>query len=428
MFSSDIFNTKSIQTLGKKSLLGQGASGCVIKPPVIYEYPKKYMEYENASDSDVAKLFRTELYDDFKAELKILIGIHQKLDPQHVFTVSLKGANVFPSNVLTDKTVLNCLEKYSSEEPTEIYQIIMEDGGKELKQIPKSSISYDKFLQLFKVFLSGIQKMHSGNSRLVHRDIKPVNVLMSDTKISLIDFGISDIATNIYDKDSKIYLEYIYPYYPPEFYIASLLLKYRNNKPRFLQKLDGVIDIMQKNYFKILFKESQIPNIRNQLQDFINHIKLKDYGYHDVFNEQLAYKCDIYGIGFVLRELANKISYTSEKQKIVVYNLYNMCSEINPYKRTSLEQLITYMQDTIGDTTQKTDIVKYQDGMMYNYNIMPSYTLPVLPNNTIEGGKKKSKKTNKPKMRRLYIAKKERNDCNKKTPPRCKRSCKACCQ
>jgi serine/threonine protein kinase len=399
MFSSDIFNTKTIQTLGRRSLLGQGASGCVIKPPVLNEYTKQYVEYQNPGENDVAKLFRTELQEGFKAELKILVGI-QKIDPEHIFTVALKGANAFDSSLLTDYTVLNCLEKDSTSVHSEIYQIIMENGGKELKQVAKSSIPYTRFIELFKTFILGIKKMHS--NMLVHRDIKPVNVLLSDIKISLIDFGISDIAPNIYKKDSMAYLEYIYPFYPPEFYVASLLLKYRNDKTRFMQKLDEVMNTMQTQYFPLLFKDSQITGIRNQLQDFINHIKLHDYGYHDVFNDALAYKCDIYGIAFIIRELANKISYTSEKQKIVVYSLYTMCSEINPYKRASIDELIEFIQINIKNSA------------------------PELETNKIGAGRKSKDKQRKQPMRRLCISKIERNDCNIKTPPKCKHSSRAC--
>lgn len=344
MFSSDIFNTKSIQTLGKKSLIGKGASGCIIKPPITEEYKKEYIEYKDASPDDVSKLFRSDLEKAFKAELKIFAGIHER-DPEHKFTVALKAANAVSSSLITDNQIRACLQDNSAHILNDelIYQIIMEYGGKELTNISKNSLLFTKFLQLFRIFLTGIQRMHSFD--VIHRDIKPSNVLLSDLKFSLIDFGISEDAKRVFSKENKEYLTYLYLYYPPEFYIAGLLLKYRNDKERFIQKLDTVLDTMQSEYMKKIFKESQIYNIRNQLQDFINEIKLYNYSYHEVFDEKMAYKCDIYGIGFLVRELGNKISYSSDKEKIVIYNLYKMCTEINPYKRASLEQLISYIDE-----------------------------------------------------------------------------------
>ena len=341
MFSSDIFNTKSIQTLGKKSLIGKGASGCIIKPPITEEFKKEYIPYQNASDNDVGKLFRGDLKNAFKAELKIFAGIHER-DPNHTFTVALKGANALSKSLITEHMIRACLEDDADDM---IYQIIMEYGGKELKKITKDSVSFTTFIQLFRVFLLGIQRMHSFN--VVHRDIKPSNVLLSDMKLSLIDFGISEDAKKVFNKESKEYLTYLYLYYPPEFYMAGLLLKYRNNKKRFLEKLDTILDTMHTEYLPNIFKERQIYNIRNQLQDFINEIKINDYAYYDVFNESLAYKCDVYGIGFLIRELGNKLSYASDKEKIMIYNMYKLCSEINPYKRATLAQLISYIDNYI---------------------------------------------------------------------------------
>jgi serine/threonine protein kinase len=393
MFSTDIFNINSLKTIEKKTLIGQGSYGCVIQPAVSNNFIKEYINYDDINQEDVGKLFRPNSEDSFKKELKILNGI-QKIDIDNSFTVKLKGANAFNSSIIKDDNVLKCLDiqdnNTKSYNEQVVYQIILENGGKELYDVPKNSIQFDKFIELFKNLLRGIQKLH--NYDIIHQDIKPANILISDKKISVIDFGISDKANNIYNKNNKDILEYLYPFYPPEFYIASLLLKYRNNKERFVQKLDTVLDTMQKEYFHKLFKESQIYNIRNQLQDFINDIKLHNYDYHNVFNKELAYKCDIYGIGFIIRELANKIIYTSENQKIIVYNLYKMCTEVNPYKRTSLNDLISYIQTTS--------------------NIKSLKTLEQI------GGNKKNG------MKRLYISKIELKGCNHKTPCKCKKTYK----
>ncbi len=346
MFISNIFKTKSIKTLGKKTLIGEGSYGCVIKPAVVDKYEKIYIEYNDISDNDVGKLFRSIGEESFKKELKILKGIN-KIDPNGTFTVKLKGANAFNEKILLnqDTKIRKCLDinERTFEDKILIYQIIIENGGNEVTNVPKNSIHYESFINMLHVFLEGIKYMKSVN--LVHRDIKPPNVLISDTKISLIDFGISEEADKVFSKENIDYLSYMYPYYPPEFFISSLLMKYRNDKERFLEKLDTIIEYLEENYLNEMFKQKKIYSIINDIQDFINEIKLRNYSFHDVFNKEMAYKTDIYGISFIINEIANKIIYSNEKQKIAIYTLYKKCSEINPYKRVTIEQLLEYIKE-----------------------------------------------------------------------------------
>jgi len=129
-------------------------------------------------------------------------------------------------------------------------------------------------------------------------------------------------------------------------------MKYRNNKERFITKLDTVIESLEEQYLHTMFKEKKVYGVINEIQDFINEIKLKNYDYHDVFNNQLAFKTDIYGISFIINEMANKLVYTHDNQKIAMYNIYKMCEEINPYKRANIDQIISYI-DEIHDITVK---------------------------------------------------------------------------
>ena len=344
MYISNIFKEETLKTLGKNNLIGKGSYGCVIKPPIITNYEKIYIEYNDIAQDDVGKLFKSGGEDNFKKELKILKGINN-LDQDGDFTIKLKGANAFPDSLLlsNDNELKNCLDVKERTFKLLVYQIILENGGKEIEVLTKYSIPYEKFIRLFYIFLNGIKKMHSNN--LIHRDIKPVNVLMSDTKISLIDFGISEDADKVYSKENYSYLSYLYPYYPIEFFIASILLKYRNDKDKFQNKLDTVIDILQENYLNNMFKEKKIYSIINEIQDFINEIKLRNYSYHDIFNADMAYKCDIYSLSFIIDKFANKIIYQNESQKILIYNLYKMCSEINPLKRASIDKLLSYIDE-----------------------------------------------------------------------------------
>lgn len=345
MIFSQLFKNNSVKTMGKKTLIGEGSYGCVVKPPIIADkYVKKYVEYTDIAEDDVSKLFKNNEVSSFKNELKILIGV-QKIDPDNLFTVKLKGANSFDSYLLeNNEDVYNCLE-VSSNEKSDIYQIILENGGKEISKLPKNSINYSEMILALIVFLENLKKMHSVD--LIHRDIKPMNVLYnkSKNKLSLIDFGISEDANSVYSIDNASVLSYIYPYYPPEFYISFLLLKYRNDKVRFQQKLDDVLLNIENEYLIKFFEKSKIPAIMSSLEAFINEIKLKDYGFYDVFNASMAYKSDIYALSSIIKELANKIVYDNEKQNIGIHTLYKMCSEINPYKRPTIDNILNYIYE-----------------------------------------------------------------------------------
>lgn len=337
-------NVSIIKTLETNRILGDGSYGCVIQPPIQGPYEKVYIQYENPEYDDVGKLFKytDDSKEEFMNELNLLLSIKQ-LDPQNEFTVGIKGANSFLSSTIMQTNIIQCIESLNdnyNDINYIIYQIIEQNGGRVITDIPKYSIPFVTFLKLLRTFLLGMQKLHS--NKIVHRDIKPDNVLYSPSKISLIDFGLSEDARDVYSKKSIHILKYYYLYYPLEFYIAYNLITYKNNKSEFKASLEIVIQSIG-DYIQKLFKRSKHYCVRESLQDFINVIKLNDMSFNDVFNEDLAYKTDVYSLSFVFKSFANKIIYENDAQKIVIYNMYKMAAEINPFKRASISDLIAYL-------------------------------------------------------------------------------------
>lgn len=340
-------------------LIGDGGYGCVIQPPVVpvvhvvpgiseryaktgkdgkTRYDKTYVEYTDNRSNDIGKLFLEKRH--FVEELKLLKGI-QQIDRDSTFTVKLKGANSFNSKLLTNNSVLKCLNIYMN---TDVYQIVMEYGGKDLHKLPNYNIPFKTFMKQLRPLLEGLMKFHSYD--MIHYDIKPSNVLVSDDKISLIDFGISISADKVYTSENKR-LSSIYIYHPAELFIASFLTDYKNSHSSFQSKLETVLDEMtRQEYFENIWEENKIDMVKEELSDFIDEIISRDYSFDDVFNKNLAFKCDVYSLSFVIKEFSSKIKYENDMQKEFVRELYAMCSPVNPFKRASLKRIMEYFKES----------------------------------------------------------------------------------
>lgn len=321
---------------GKKcsdmELIDSGTYGCVMMPPIT---EKKYIikndiQYEDRENDDISKLYKGG-YKEYLKELQILKFI-QKIDPSNKFTTKLKGAQHLSSDAFDNKdTEVNyCL---GNKKQGIYYQIILENGGKKLTD--KYQLSYKKFLELFKQFLKGIIKLHK--NKIVHRDIKPANVLIKKTKISLIDFGLSCRSKDVYIEKYNHILSYHYPWYPPEFYIASILLR---GYP--LNSAESILNIMRhEGYFAHSYMPISLQNIYEEgISNFIANIKQNGITkFDDIFTPEIALKADIFPIAHLLSALNKNIIYKNSKQKAFVENLYNRCIDCNPYTRISAEEL-----------------------------------------------------------------------------------------
>ena len=231
------------------SLLGSGTYGCVISNPISNKnyIIKEYIPYCNIDidKNDIGKIYKKGDEDDkesFHDELGILLKI-KKIDPFNYFTVKLKAAFNFYGNIIAkEKHLLKSLQvkvNNNSIINETFYQIILENGGMHLDDL--DSIPYKKFLKLFERFLQGMIKLNE--NKLVHTDIKSDNILITKTKINLIDFGCMVPAKDVYNKEDDWRLSAYYCVYPPEFFIASILSNCNNNISK---KLDNVLNIMKK--------------------------------------------------------------------------------------------------------------------------------------------------------------------------------------
>lgn len=336
-------------------IIGQG-NYSVVLCPVVKNISKLYVEYTDANDTDIAKVFKLGNEEDFTKELEILQEV--KTIPDYMsFTVPVKGASKFKVSELPYDiplmTNLNVL--YSSNSNKELHQIIFGYGGVELTKI-KYNIPFLDFLMLFKDFLYGMQKLQAIN--IVHRDIKPTNVLIQGRQLNIIDFGLACRVDEVYANtdDNNFVLSYKYMYHPPEFYIAYLLHENDVNS-----SFDDALELAFKNMIsyttelKMYYEEHfykynnhetyNIFSYKQAFHDFYKDIKTKNItSIQELFTPHITLKADIYAISYILKTLKKHLIFDNIFQRQVFNTLYDMTYELNPYQRASLSELISYIE------------------------------------------------------------------------------------
>jgi len=330
-------------------LLGIGTYGCVISNPINNKnfIIDEYIPYCDIDKNDIGKIYikKDEINEDkesFYKELYILLKI-KKIDPLNYFTVKLKAASKFNGNIIAhQKELLTSLNVCNNTIFNHtFFQIILENGGVNLNVL--KNIPYKKFLKFFKNFLQGMIKLYE--NKLVHSDIKADNILINKTKINLIDFGTAISASVLYNDDEEWRLSAYYCVYPPEFYIASILLKYKNN---ISTQLNNILNIMNRKRY---FDKMNIPKITKNLyysgiKKFIKDIKSRNLtNYNDVFTEKIALQSDIYSLAHIILKFYHIIHDMTEQENIFLRDLYIKCLNANPYDRINIYSLYTLVNN-----------------------------------------------------------------------------------
>jgi len=332
-------------------VVSSGSYGCVLHPPITKNIIQDFVPYTDKNPKDVSKIFKGKKKE-FTNEVNFLKKIAQ-IDPKSEFTTKFKGANEIKNKFLRNnnqnQTISNiykpsvCLGKKKNS----YFQIILEYGGVPVN-IREEKIDYRMFLQLFRKFLKGMTNLQKQN--IVHRDIKPPNVLIKKNKISLIDFGLSIDARDVYKETSMNILNYKqYIYYPPEFFIAAIMIQ---NKKLFEENIENMkyhlkrilYYLEQEDYFN---REDYNHNnnfhtfAMKGIQEFAENIIHKEYSkLTDIFTDDIALKSDVYSIAHIIVVFHNFIDYKSNDQKQFVEEIFTNCINTNPYNRISMKDLL----------------------------------------------------------------------------------------
>lgn len=323
--------------------IDSGSYGCVVTPPHFTDDSKIVVEYKNRKETDVGKIFKLNLQT-FEEELAILQMV-SNIDPRNKFTPKLKGALILNGSSITDQQTRECLlNSKSSRMKKEYGEIIQENGGARIDQM-RHKITYANFLKMFLTFINGMKKMQ--DQGYVHQDIKPNNVLINEKKISLIDFGLMNYNTNIYNIENKRLKYKEYRFYPPEYFIAWLFLKNEIvvETTDDLDNIMKVLDSSKHNYFNnLIFKRNStlLNHYKNGINNFIKYLREKNLtSFSDIFTPSLALKTDVFSIGHLLASLLSResIVFDNSSQENFVFSLHYSCMTINPFSRISINDI-----------------------------------------------------------------------------------------
>ena len=352
------------------NLIGSGSYGCVTnksitKKALIYNYvagiTRKEFNLSEKQNKHISKIFADK--EDYCKELVIITTIlykyHEKFNnitffsdlstiPKRCSTYSLINIeNVDYHN--KKKKVLDTLQKFFNEKPkkiidsnkndsisqclinkfdnnihnVELYELVYNFDGIPLTDIKIND--YD-FINAFIIFCKSLETFHQ--LQFIHRDIKGNNILYNDTnnKLSLIDFGLSIRADELYSDKEKWYIESDYFISPPEFRILN------SNKYGNLEELNSI------------YKNERFYNKKKKEYDeFFNN-------YHNVYDipdniKNNSHKGDIYALGltFLLLYSDNNIVITHNDKNLInnmILNLIENMIKTNPLERYNLYDVI----------------------------------------------------------------------------------------
>lgn len=170
-----------------------------------------------------------------------------------------------------------------------LYYIIMEYlKGHTLKDPETKSFSPERILDLFIDVLRALEFIHSRN--IIYRDIKPENIMITDSGTKLLDFGISDTKTK---EESNITGTFLYM--APEIFTGNIdfrsdvfslgILFYElfsgNSFFSDIIRINEIIDMLKDRSSYQIFLKEKIPVLNKNLQPvflkMLNHDKEKRY-------------------------------------------------------------------------------------------------------------------------------------------------------
>lgn len=340
-------------------LIGSGAYGCVVQPSIMKNTESNYI-----NNNYVGKIFYDKV--EYEEELQQLNSFKLlNIDPDNKFTVKTisYGELSLKDDIQNVSSLYNCIIKHNRGgfASGTVYQIILENGGKTLYSLTEKdiSISFKKMLHLVGPFLLGIQRMH--NAGFVHLDIKPLNILLNENKLSLIDFGLSMSNSSVFKEDLAGILSGVYNYYPDELNIAYNMLKHRNKRGReFLDELSSYINDTDGNFHKNLFQKHKeymyvvIQELNNYVDEIYkeNITNINNITFESIFNKSLTHKIDTYSLSSLFSKLHDITKYENKEQEQAIEQLFNYCKQANPNKRKNINEIVEKYEEIVKKYSQ----------------------------------------------------------------------------
>ena len=213
---------------------------------------------------------------------------YRKIDIKYQITTEyyiMKLLNINCANAIVSKIYAYVYINEIVEGDIERYVLVSEYLGKDL-----TSLKYEENIliirDIFILILKALKSMHNCNLNknisIVHRDIKPHNIVFTDNtrnKIKIIDFGLSTNVFNIINERSLKEYKGIHgtPYYMSIMQHKTFVIDYMDD----LQAIAWMLlDILSKNKYILLdnINEKQVDNIiYNNKINFLKNYKNAEY-------------------------------------------------------------------------------------------------------------------------------------------------------
>lgn len=333
-------------------IIGQGSFGKVIRPGVICDtsnFVSKVFTGKNALESQ-----KTEI---------LFLNKMKSIDPEENFTIN----NFQSCNVSSDIPELSDIKNVNKQKSYP--QVVFRYGGKDLFSIIKNNtikFSLENIIELILNFMIDFKKFQ--DKRIVHNDIKTLNMLYDDNKFYLIDYSLTIGYDDVYKEDNKQLLNYKYPTYPPEFRLISNIYQNCNNSESILSLLEAKKNILISDMFLNISKdpiESTLYKINpnSYIRDATDYLDLmKKYIVENktilstLDIEKIIYvlfgsnidKIDIYALGVVWSTfLIFKCDMTKDFDKGIydeLQQLFSNMKKISPINRYNITQTITKLK------------------------------------------------------------------------------------
>jgi len=315
------------------SKLGEGAFGCVLKPPVKCSTKEKNIGKQKNNSDLVGKIFFDKT--DFNTELKISKKVAKIDKTGSTLLIPKSSCAVKKNDVYKNPKTNECsIFEEQIELPSKMYQLIMPYGGERLDYIVEEYFDYhmkkmsvSQFLLIMKPILDGLHLLKKHKS--CHQDIKIQNILVTpQNKAIIIDYGLMKPYKDIFSLKNKDRLKHTYFPYPFEY------------------KLFYYLHIHHCKYSK---ETCDTELYYNALRNISKHDKYKEL-YMNYFTEK---ELDI-----IIKELIERYYKLEEKNKLKDY-LYSYVEKVDIY---SVGICFVYLHDVLAiESLPSKDYEKYKE-------------------------------------------------------------------
>ena len=310
-------------------LIGTGSSSCVLNPGIV-------CKDNSLNKNRVSKLLyhtdAKELTEYEKKQSNTISKIKGHKDWSIIYNEFCEAPDYHKLKELDPEGIKNCFEGFWSFENNipykEAYILNSDYGGLTMKDIFKKMFSgenniniiQERFIELMKMMhplFLGLEVLN--NNRIVHNDIKSINIVEHNGQFKYIDFGLAGLMSKIEHFKERSIKEYqtnrIYYYYPLEY------IYFYGEKNDLLTLLNKIHKKKNFHIIQNLYKIMDL-DINKEIYKIFNSIIEKKLKIQTVIK-----KIDVYGLGIQIPLLfysETDIYYPHKLNSKIITDFYSL--------------------------------------------------------------------------------------------------------